>query len=587
MAKKQKPTLATQLAAGVKSDYEVSELRASVQEQMQRETESLRLYEPITYQQQFHRCKAKLCVIQKGNRVGGTVALMVEVARAVTGQDPFNKYPKTNGKAAILGYGEKHIGRVFHRFLFQPGAFDIIRDEKTKKWRTYRPWPQSEGGDEHRAEEKKPARPLIPKRFIKSIAWEKRGEKVFSLVQFINGWELYAMNSSGDSGQAQGFDAHLYAIDEDLATGGWYEEAVGRIAACDGLLRWSALPHARNNDLIELLELAEDEKIKPEPKAVTVRASILDNPYIPRKSVMDAIEAWKAKGDDVYRKRVMGEIAIDSILMYPNYNRRVHAAIRREGETESVLQKIMRERQGEPPNDWTRYVFVDPGHTVLAVYFFAVPPPELSEQKVCYQEAYCRGATAIEFGEVLDLYAKDKVIEKYTIDSHGGALTEIGSGRQPIEYYQDELRKRNLKSEQNGSFFAVGVDKHETREESLRNWFAIKRNGEPTILIVNERCPNLCIEIERFRKITTRIAGKDWPTDKGNRKANTHGVDCLEMAAADGLEYVKPRTHAIELSHVDRVLALDAKRERIQRHMAATFGKSHSINLGPQGVPVT
>jgi hypothetical protein len=574
----------------VRSDYDRNELRATVREQMQREREALRLYEPLQYQQQFHSCTAQKCLIQKGNRTGGTLANMVEVARAVTGQDPFNKYPKTNGTAAILGYGESHIGTVFHKMLFQPGAFDIIRDENTKKWRTYRPWPQSEGGDEHRAAEKKPAPPLIPKRFIDGrIAWVKRGEGIFARVKFTTGWQLLAKNSSGDPGQAQGFDAHLYAVDEDLATGGWYAEIIGRIARVKGLLRWSALPHAKNQDLMTLINQAEEEKEQGEekPSTVVIRATIFDNPYFDRASRDDSLKTWKALGEDEYRKRMSGEINLDSVLMYPTYNRRIHCVLRREGEPLTPLLKILADRQGEPPNDWTRFMVVDPGHTVCAVLFCATPPPELGRQRVVYQEAYIRNANASHFGEALDLYARDMVFEKFIIDMHGANLTSSGDGLRPLEHYTAELTKRGLKCEQTGGMFSAGCDRIGLREECLRNWLAIERDGQPTILIVNERCPNLVREMETFKKKTTRIGNQDVPLDEGNRRANTHAVECLEYFAADGGEYIKPRTHAIELSHVDRVLALDAKRERIQRHMAATFGKSHSINLGPQGVPVT
>jgi hypothetical protein len=521
-----------------------------------------------------------------------TLANMVEVARAVTGQDPHNKYPKTAGRAVILGYGESHIGTVFHRMLFRPGAFDIIRDEKTHKWRTYRPWPKDDlavdgrHGDEHRADEKKPAPPLIPRRFIDGrISWTKRGDYVFSLVKLTTGWELLAKNSSGDPGQAQGFDANLYAIDEDLATGGWYEEAVGRIARTRGLLRWSALPHAKNPDLMNLIDHAEEEAESENPEAVVIRASILDNPYQDRKGVQDSIRAWKQMGEDVYRKRVMGEIVMDSVLMYPTYNRRIHCVIRRDGDVLTEVQRILAERQGEPPNDWTRFMVVDPGHTVCAVLFAATPPPELSRQRIIYQEAYIRNANASHFGEALDLYAKDKVFEKFIIDMHGANLTSSGDGQRPLEWYVDELIKRQLKCEQSGMSFSAGCDRIGLREEALRNWLAIERDGQPTILIVNERCPNLVREMEHFKKKTTRIGGHDIPLDEGNRRANTHAVECLEYLAADGCEYAQPRKHAIQSEWVDRVLAQDAERKSRLVSKGIILGGNH-ISLSPQGVPV-
>lgn len=574
------------VAAAIQTQYAENEYRNAVREQLAREREALRLYEPMPFQDAFHRCTASQAIIQKGNRAGGTSCGMVEVARAITGQDPYNKYPKENGRALVLGYGEKHVGRVFHRFLFRPGVFDIIRDEKTRKWRTYRPWYAS---DVARANEKKPAPPLIPKRFIKSISWEKKAEHIFSMVSFINGWELHALNSAGDASQAQGFPVDLYAIDEDLATGGWLEEARGRIAdgttGQGGYLRWTALPHARNNELLSLLDFAEQEEGKPDPAAVVFRASILDNRYLNQEKVEKVVAGWRSQGEDVYRKRVMGEIVMDSVLMYPTYNRRIHCAIRREGEVESEVQRIMRERQGEPPDNWTRYMVVDPGHTVCAVLFAAVPPPELGRQRVIYQEAYLRNATATDFGEALDAYARDKVFEKFIIDMHGASISSISDGVRPLERYTDELVKRNLKCEQFGTNFVAGCDRIGLREEALRNWLAIERDGQPTLIVVNERCPNLCMEMERFKKKTTRINGVDVPLDEGNRRANTHAVECCEYLAADGLEYVIPRSHAIQPAWVDVVLARDAKRESARRHVGALFGSSH-INLGPQGAPV-
>jgi len=561
------------------SSFEQKEYLELLGEHVKRKCEALRLYEPLPFQEKFHSSRVSQVVLQKGNRVGGTVANMVEIARAVTGQDPHNKYPKKDGRAVVLGYGEKHIGRVFHKLLFRAGAFRIIRDLETKEWRVYRPWDES---DLTREAETKPAPPLIPERFIKSIAWEKKSEKVFSLVTFTTGWELHAMNSAGDPGQAQGFSVNLYGIDEDLASPGWYEEAIGRIADCGGLLRWSALPHAKNNDLMQMVELAEKEATSPNPAAAIVRATIFDNKYLPKASVEQSVKAWKAQGDEIYRKRAMGEIVIDSILMYPTFNRKLHSAIRFD-EPRCEVQRILAERMGQPPDDWARYMFVDPGHTICAAIFVAVPPPELGSQRVVYDEIYIPQANAAMFGEAIDQRLRDKVFQKYVIDAHGGALTEIGSGITPLEKYQDELVARNFKCEAHGAAFSAGCDKIKSREESLRNWLAIERDGFPKLLIVAGTCPNLCWEMERFRKKTVKVGGKDIPTDDGNRRANTHAVECLEMAAADGCEYIKPRSKPIEAGWVDRVLAAREKRAAA-RSANVGFGQAPFISLGPVGV---
>lgn len=194
--------------------------------------------------------------------MGGSLTGFVEDARAATGQDPYGKYPQRDGVIVLIGYGEDHIGRVMYRYLFEPGAFDVIRDERTGEWRTYRPWAKDKIihdmlGDLHRADERRPAPPLIPARFVKNIAWEKRGIRVFKRVDLTTGWVIHAQNSGGDFGQAQGFQADLVHFDEDVATAGWVNEMTGRLMKKSGLIRWTALPHAKTDDIMNLISEAE------------------------------------------------------------------------------------------------------------------------------------------------------------------------------------------------------------------------------------------------------------------------------------------------------------------------------------------
>lgn len=568
------------LAASQRPTQHVKQRAARiVAQKAARQIESLKMYEPLPFQQLFHQDRAQQVVLQKGNRVGGTLCNMVEIARAVTGQDPHNKYPKADGRAVVLGYGEKHIGRVFYDKLFRAGAFRIIRDLATKKWRAYRPWPASEGGDLEREDQTKPAPPLIPQRFIKRISWEKKSEKVFSLVTFTTGWELHAMNSAGDPGQAQGFSVNLYAIDEDLATSGWYEEALGRIADCGGLIRWSALPHAKNDDLMQMINLADEQAGELRPVAKIVRASIFDNKYIPRDSVERSVTSWKSQGDDIYRKRAMGEIVLDSVLMYPTFNRRLHDALT-ERPDETPAMKILRERNGEPPNDWTRYASIDPGHTVCATIFLAVPPRELGEQIFAFDELYLANCTAEIWGEAFESKVRDWVYLRWYIDMHGGSLRSIGTGELPIEKYTEQLRRRQLRSIETEYGFYPGFDQIAKREEILRNHFALQVAGLPRLMLVTSRCPNLASELERFRKVTVKVAGKDIPTDKGNRRAHTHAIEALEQLVAHDLPYVRPRIKSVDVNFIDRFLQWREGRKQARREALGTG----TVTLGPVGV---
>ena len=100
------------------TEYQKANIRQLHVEKARRESEALRLYEPLPFQDQYHACHAKEALIQAGNQVGKSLCAFVEDARAATGQDPYGKYPKENGIMVCLGMDEGHIGRTIHKYLF-------------------------------------------------------------------------------------------------------------------------------------------------------------------------------------------------------------------------------------------------------------------------------------------------------------------------------------------------------------------------------------------------------------------------------------------------------------------------------------
>jgi len=548
-----------------------------------RRTEALSLYRPLPFQERFHACRAKECILMKGNQTGGSVAGFVEDARAVTGQDPHGKYPKENGVLAVLGFGEKHIGRVIHRYLFRSGAFRMIRDKVTREWRVYRPWgPETcvhgEYGDADREQEAKDAPPLIPKRFIKEIAWDKRADYVFSRVELINGWQIYAHNTAGDPNQAQGYQANLVHVDEDTAMEGWWQEMVGRCSARDGLLRWTALPHSRNNEMLAVVERGETDVEAEKPQTIVLRATIFDNPYIPESAKLANIKIWQSQGEEVYRKRALGEMAVDSILMYPTFDPHIHDALK-DGEPRHEVQRRLAERSGEPPNDWCRYAVIDPGHTVCAITYWTVPPEEIGDIKVCYDEDYLRNCDADMFGEAMRKKTQDRVFQEFIIDMHGAKLREIGSGVHPLQQYERALKANGVASVATGFGFRAGCDDIEGRVGRLRTALAIRPSGYPEFMFCVARCPMTVMEFRRFKKRVIKIAGALTPQDQGERR-NTHAVETVEYAAAHGLPYVRPKVVQRSSSVVQEILRARAEREQ-QRKMKYGFSGGRGINLGP------
>lgn len=569
-------------AAGV-TEHFADQYRAVVAEQATRSIESLRLYRPMPFQDAFHRCRVKECLLLKGNQAGGSVAGFIEDARAATGSDPYGKYPKENGVIACIGFGEKHIGRVIHRYLFRAGAFRMIRDKTDKLWRVFRPWGPEEligglAGDGDREADAKLAPPFIPARMIEDIAWDKRSENVFSQVKLKNGWIIYAANSAGDPGQFQGTQVDLAHIDEDTATAGWYPELLNRCSVRRGLMRWTALPHLKNNEMVDVLERAMSDETVPDPTTVVLRATAYDNIYYPKESKIANEKILKQMGNDVWRQRMLGEIVLDSVLMYPTFTTSIHDALK-DQEPRSQVQKILTERNGEPPEDWTRYAIVDPGHTVCAVTFFTTPPPELGNYRIQYAELYLRQCTASRFAaEFLPLY-QDHTFESFIIDMHGGSLRELGTGILPVTQYTTELAKLKITSSKTGSNFIPGCDDVAGRRVRLREALGVQRDGTTEYMLVVKRCPATVAEFKRYKKKTVLVNGVAVPTDEGDGR-NIHAIDCVEMAIAHGLPYVKPVHKSKGGGIMDWLFS--ARQERAER-LARKNGSHQSgvITLGP------
>lgn len=582
------------------SQYDLDQMRSYLREIKSRQIEALNLYEPLPWQDKFHQATVKEAILSKGNQSGGSLCGFAEVARAVTGQDPYGKYPEKNGVVVCLGYGESHIGRVMHRYLFRSGAFDIIRDLETNEWRVFRPWSSEEEfngkrGDAGREKEARPAPPLIPKRFIKGkIAWTKRAENIFSTVYLTTGWTLYACNSVGDPNQAQGFQANLYHIDEDLASGGWYEEAVARCSRFNGLIRWTAMPHSSTEDIVRMIERAEEEEGKEKPRTICVKAGIADNPFLPKEAREENMRIWAEAGDDVVRMRAYGELTVDNVRMYPRFDKRTHSAIRtlssRQQEEESrgiehrsLVQKILTDNNGVPPQDWTRYFSFDPGHTVLAGVWVAVPPPQLGDFKIVYRELYITSATAAMFGSRMQDMQKSEHIQDWIVDMHGARLRSLATGELPIRDYERQMDRYKLGCEVRGSRFGAGCDDIQLRENKLREWIATRNDGYPTLLVVGDRCPNLIKEIVKFKKKKVRVGGMDVIQNEANRKGMCHAVEALEMIAAHGCPYVAPPRRVVASSRVDGILKARKLRALQRRHLKGKRPGEGGIILGPRG----
>lgn len=544
-----------------------------------RKIEALNLYVPQPTQDDFHRCVAPEVMLMGGNRAGKSLAAFIEDARAVLGKDPYGKYPIKDGVLAIIGYKASHIGSVVYPYLFKAGAFKMIRDEETDIFRVFRPWvPQ----DQKRRSEAKPAPPLIPPRMVKKIVWEDRGKNVFSNVYLENGWEIKAFSSR--SVPDQGYQADLIHIDEDILDPRHYEEAAGRLIDRSGRLIWSALPHDSCDAIARFVERAESQAFDyagggAKPKTVVYRVSMEKNPYLPEDAKAAAVAGWKSMGEDVYRKRALGEIITDSVLMYPQWKPGIHSVESYSGRLKNEPDAYLKDRK--VPSNWCKRLAVDPGHATSAAVLIATPPS--GSWHLVFGEIYIHQCTARMIAQALEKVTAGVWYQSFLIDAHGGNLTSMDTGVSPREAYEREMLSLDVCCVETKHRFIPGCSVIAYREEITRGMLSVDGTGCPKILVDFEACPNLDREMRRFRK--KKVNGN--VVDTGNRRANTHAVECLEYLATylnDIPEpYVRPKSRRLKETHSQRLVRNYHKRVKQNREANNPFGITQTIVLGPQG----
>lgn len=531
----------------------VARARTVLNELAKRSIEAVRLYEPLPEQLAFHKCKSAYRVIRGSNRSGKTLSAAVEFALAVTGQDPYCKYPLRDGVAVIVGKDQRHIGKVMYQKLFRSNStFKIVRDSVTKKWRAWKPWLPE---DANRESETKYAPPLIPQRFIKEIAWENKKENVPSVIRLVNGWELLFFSSLGKP--PQGFPCDLFWFDEEIIDPAWYPEMAARSVDRNGRGIWSATPQAGTDQLYELHERAMKEKATlPEDKRRISEFVVLisDNKFMSEESKKNFIADLS---EEERRVRVDGEFALTSFKVYPTFNTIIHAL-----------------PYFEIPSTWTRYAYVDPGHRTCAVLFTAVPPTDYHDQmKLIYSELYLKEVNAFIFAEAMRRACEFQTIQAFVIDSHMALQTEMGIGKTVLQQYTEALANAKVKSVSTGSSFIFANDDIDAGVLAVQSMLRVRENGKPMLRVFEQSCPNFLYEIKRYHR--RRVGGV--VQERPDNRADNHLMDCLRYMALHDPKWVKTKDAKQELSASYKMF------KEKQKRLAAKDGSDGVIRLGPGG----
>jgi len=507
-----------------------------------RRCESLRLYEPIPAIDRFHSDRRRERLLRGSNRAGKTLGAAVEIARAVTGQDPLKKFPATNGRAAIVGLDDRHNGMVLYKKLFRADAFKMIRDVLTKQWRAFRPLE-----DRDRKHLAKPAPPLIPKRWIESISWKEKKSSIPSIITLKNGWELYFFSSKGSP--PNGIDIDLLWIDEEIENESWWPEMVARLLDRKGSAFWSATPQVASEHLWNLHVRAEES-----PLEVGEHVALLeDNPHI--DSEEKKLFASRLATDEERRVRIGGEFAMTGYKIYPNFSMHVHGF----------------DLAGPVPRDWARFIAVDPGRQVCAVLFAAVPPPHHANPCILlYDELYLKAADAEVFGKSVAGKMDGVIPEIFLIDSHAGRVHEMGSGLTVESQYVAALVRHGVEIGSGRPSFTWGADDPKAGILAVHEAMRIQPNGKPILQVCVGRLPQLYEEITRYHyKRVNRLV-----TDEPEKK-NDHLMDCLRYIVTFRPQWSKPKTSRVGVNYAVAAVAAKLKKKKMKS------GGSGGVRLGP------
>lgn len=540
----------------------VHRLRRVLRELASRRNEALRLYQPTKAAAQIHYCMAPEVVVRGSNRAGKTTVCAAELAYIATSSHPVpDKYPQRDGIAYIVGYDGDHLGRTLFKKMFKPGAFKVIKDKISGK---LRPWDPNDPDDAARRKEARKAPPLIPKRYIKQMNYEKKGEQIPSSVQFTNGWWFYFHSSK--SHPEQGTDIDLLYIDEGLEDETWYVEGSARLVDRCGRMLWSATEQDLSDALTTLQKRAEECFGQPDAKVVVYTMLSADNPYLPKRG----LEEFAAKlTDDQYEVRIGGQSVSTGLRIFPELTPESHAF------NDDIFES------GLPPETWANFAIIDPGFNPCAVLFASTPPPEdvkkFGDICVLWDEIYLRRLQSGMFGDAFAEKAQGIAFESFIIDAHGALRAkDYGTAENLLVLFEQELAERNIRSRTTGSGFEHGSNNVRARILKGKEWMKIVPGVGPKIRTLSWKLPNFLAEGRKYR-FKQRPDGTvdDMPYDR-----NDHLMDCVCMLAQHGAKYHPPKA---PLEKQGSAAYRDHIREEERERREAMRAGNYMARFGPLG----
>lgn len=549
----------------------------AIVEAKSRAMNALSLFRPLPHQEKFLRemnmQSVMECLLSGGNRSGKSVTTAVWMASLLldkpiiteTGEEIYARPERWRGEGLLVwgvGYDWKHIGETLYRLLFKAGAFAIIKDKATGKWRAFDPV-----GDKERDVEKRKAPPLIPTSEIDPGTWDwenKKAKQLHSVTFKSDGTRLVFYPSTAEV--AQGNPVHAIWVDENIENVSHYPEWLMRLTDYQGKIIWTTWPTTEPSPaMLGIKDRAEEQRGGHSPSALYHQFKGSENPHT-QNAHREAALATMSPEERAARDA--GTFQMDGWLMYPRFNKSLHSALRGDPAADDRLARAIREHNGIPGN-WTRYLALDPGTAHPAILLLAVPPPmEFGDYAVPYFELYPGRADADQLAEKLRRESEGQRFETFIADYRAARQTAPGLGFSIGDNYSRAFHQRDIRSENTGTSFAPGIDIPEVRIGMLQSWMNIRPDGTTKLRIFG--CPVLCDQLEKYRRKATPDRK---PTDKPADGQQIDVATCLEYLAGH-----QPRFVARE-PLMREPAGLAAWNAFVKANSNSTGGKS--IHVGP------
>ena len=494
--------------------------------------EGLNLYTPLPAAAEFHASLKKIRILIGSNRSSKTLSGLVDFARAVCHCDPYGKFV-AEGKALVVSEDMDHLGELWSK-MTRPGELKMIRDEKTRLWRSVRYDPanpqQLKPYDESYREKWKDAPPIIPERMYYKPSWEDSGREIPRLVRFRSGWQCLFRSSEGKP--QKGAHYQLVWFDEQLNNEQFFHEARRGLVALNESpqhiprMWWTATPQITNPQLQDLYENAQHGASHID----AFKFLIKDNPYIP---AAEKQQYFDDMSPEERPSRWFGEFALTGKRVYDIYD-----PMGFHGCDSFPIDPL-----------WARYIIVDPGTEFCGTLFMAVPP---DEKHVYVYDGFAMPQSNLhKWGMEVAKRNTSHAFEAAVIDLRAGRQHQMGLhiSSTAEEYWQaladaNVVFRRTGATKNLGGFFP-GSDNIEAREQHLRARWMNRRGHGPfagtcKLQIFRGAIPELDHQIKRahYDPRTGKRATKS--------KVGPHdALDCLEYGAAFEPGYHPPvRVHA-------------------------------------------